>query len=244
MCHIVAWLKIVFYRTISSSAVIEVSKNGVEVIIRATLVCGCLVLRVSKRLALPRTLTHAGLPLPGPYHSIQSTASLFRCQRDSKNFVSDKVLWCFSSFQLSSENRSNIIILFSAWFFFTKRMPFIFRHANGYYKIAITKTQYAFLPFIHSSLCHTTRNFPIWKKAIIYKKHLTDCGFSINRYSFKHLWRFSSLLFINLIQNSSNPSSRENLDVRPYDRTTVQGVTFNMRGQLYRGARQRHGFVQ
>lgn len=69
------------------------------------------------------------------YHSIQSTASLFRCQRDSKNFVSDKVLWCFSSFQLSSENRSNIIILFSAWFFFTKRMPFIFRHANGYYKL-------------------------------------------------------------------------------------------------------------
>ena len=219
MCRIVAWLKIVFYRTISSSAVIEVSKNGVEVIIRATLVCGCLVLRVSKRLALPRTLTHAGLPLPGPYHSIQSTASLFRCQRDSKNFVSDKVLWCFSSFQLSSENRSNIIILFSAWFFFTKRMPFIFRHANGYYKIAITKTQYDFLPFIHSSLCHTTRNFPVWKKAIIYKKHLTDCGFSINRYSFKHLWRFSSLLFINLIQNSSNPSSRENWDVRPYDRT-------------------------
>ena len=23
--------------------------------------------------------------------------------------------------------------------------------------------------------------------------------------------------------------------VRPYDRTTVQGATFNMRGQLYRG---------
>ena len=46
-----------------------------------------------------------------------------------------------------------------------------------------------------------------------------------------------------IIQNSSNPSSRKNLDVRtddrttvrPYDRTTVQGATFNMRGQLYRG---------
>ena len=31
------------------------------------------------------------------------------------------------------------------------------------------------------------------------------------------------------------PSSRKNLDLRPYDRTTVQGATFNMRGQLYRG---------
>ena len=35
-----------------------------------------------------------------------------------------------------------------------------------------------------------------------------------------------------IIQNgSSNPSSRKNLDLRP----TVQGATFNMRGQLYRG---------
>ena len=31
------------------------------------------------------------------------------------------------------------------------------------------------------------------------------------------------------------PSGRKNLDVRPYDRTTVQGATFNMRGHLYRG---------
>ena len=38
-----------------------------------------------------------------------------------------------------------------------------------------------------------------------------------------------------IIQNSSNPSSRKNLDVRPCDRTTVQGATFNMRGQLYHG---------
>ena len=42
-----------------------------------------------------------------------------------------------------------------------------------------------------------------------------------------------------IIQNSSNPSSRKNLDLRPYDRTTVrptvQEATFNMRGQLYRG---------
>ena len=53
------------------------------------------------------------------------------------------------------------------------------------------------------------------------------------------------------MQNSRNPSSRKNMDVRPYecatvrpydrttvrpyDRTTVQGATFNMRGQLYRG---------
>ena len=35
-----------------------------------------------------------------------------------------------------------------------------------------------------------------------------------------------------IIQNSSNPSSRKSLDVRPYDRTTVPR------------ARQRHGFVQ
>ena len=38
-----------------------------------------------------------------------------------------------------------------------------------------------------------------------------------------------------LLQNSSKPSSRKNFDVRPYDRTTVQGATFNLRGQLYRG---------
>ena len=38
-----------------------------------------------------------------------------------------------------------------------------------------------------------------------------------------------------IIQNSSNPSSRKKLDVRPYDRTTAQGATFNKRVQLYRG---------
>ena len=38
-----------------------------------------------------------------------------------------------------------------------------------------------------------------------------------------------------IIRNSSNPLSRKNLDVRPYDRTTVQGATFNMRGQMYHG---------
>ena len=38
-----------------------------------------------------------------------------------------------------------------------------------------------------------------------------------------------------IIQNSSNPSSRKNLDVRPYDRTTGQDATFNTLGQLYRG---------
>ena len=36
-----------------------------------------------------------------------------------------------------------------------------------------------------------------------------------------------------IIQNSSNPSSQKNLDVWLYDRTTVQGATFNMCGQLY-----------
>ena len=38
-----------------------------------------------------------------------------------------------------------------------------------------------------------------------------------------------------IILNSSNPSSRKNLDVRPYDRKTVQGATFNMHGQFYCG---------
>ena len=42
-----------------------------------------------------------------------------------------------------------------------------------------------------------------------------------------------------MIQNSSNQSSRKNLDLRPFDHTTVrptaQDATFNMRGQLYRG---------
>ena len=37
------------------------------------------------------------------------------------------------------------------------------------------------------------------------------------------------------MQNNRNPSSRKNLDIRPYDRTTIQGATFNMRGRLYRG---------
>ena len=35
-----------------------------------------------------------------------------------------------------------------------------------------------------------------------------------------------------IIQNSSNPSSQK---IWMYDRTTVQGATFDMRGQLYRG---------
>ena len=39
-----------------------------------------------------------------------------------------------------------------------------------------------------------------------------------------------------IIQNSSsNPSSWKNLDVQPYNCTTVQGATFNMCGQLYCG---------
>ena len=38
-----------------------------------------------------------------------------------------------------------------------------------------------------------------------------------------------------IIKNSSSPSSRKNLDLRPFDLTTVQGASFNMRGQLYRG---------
>ena len=36
-----------------------------------------------------------------------------------------------------------------------------------------------------------------------------------------------------IIQNSSNPSSRKNLVVQPYNCTTAQGATFNMHGQLY-----------
>ena len=43
-----------------------------------------------------------------------------------------------------------------------------------------------------------------------------------------------------IIQNSSNPSGRKNLDVRPYDRTTVQGATFNMLLTCV----VNHGFVQ
>ena len=35
-----------------------------------------------------------------------------------------------------------------------------------------------------------------------------------------------------IIQNSSNPSSRKNFDVQLYDRTTIQGATFNLCGQL------------
>ena len=49
-----------------------------------------------------------------------------------------------------------------------------------------------------------------------------------------------------IIQNSSNPSSRKKFGcttvlpydpttILPYDPTTVQGATFHMRGQLYRG---------
>ena len=37
-----------------------------------------------------------------------------------------------------------------------------------------------------------------------------------------------------ILQNgSSNLSSRKNLDLQPYDCLTLQGVTFNMHGQLY-----------
>ena len=38
-----------------------------------------------------------------------------------------------------------------------------------------------------------------------------------------------------IIQNSSNPSSQKNLVVQLYNCATVQGATFNMRGQLYHG---------
>ena len=38
-----------------------------------------------------------------------------------------------------------------------------------------------------------------------------------------------------IIQNNSNLSSQKNLDVRPYDHTTVLGAAFNMHGQLYCG---------
>ena len=38
-----------------------------------------------------------------------------------------------------------------------------------------------------------------------------------------------------IIQNSSNPSSQKNLDVRSYNCTTVQDATFSMSGQLYCG---------
>ena len=38
-----------------------------------------------------------------------------------------------------------------------------------------------------------------------------------------------------IIQYSSNPSRRKDLDVRPYDRSTVQSASFKTRGQLYRG---------
>ena len=38
-----------------------------------------------------------------------------------------------------------------------------------------------------------------------------------------------------IIQNSSNPSSQKNLVVQLYNCATVQGATFNMRGQLYCG---------
>ena len=41
------------------------------------------------------------------------------------------------------------------------------------------------------------------------------------------------------MHNSGNPSNQKNLDLRPYVRTSVrpyvQGATFSMRGQLYRG---------
>ena len=38
-----------------------------------------------------------------------------------------------------------------------------------------------------------------------------------------------------VIQNSSNPSSQKHLLEQPYNCTIVQGATFNMHGQLYRG---------
>ena len=38
-----------------------------------------------------------------------------------------------------------------------------------------------------------------------------------------------------ILQYSCNPSRRKDLDVRPYDRSTVQSATFKTRGQLYRG---------
>ena len=54
---------------------------------------------------------------------------------------------------------------------------------------------------------------------------------SLNSGVIAELTEFSPII----IQNSGNPSSRKNLDLRPYDHATVQDASFNMRGQLYRG---------
>ena len=65
-----------------------------------------------------------------------------------------------------------------------------------------------------------------------------------------HLFPYSSLNILLIaelverspiiIQNSSNPSSRKNLDVRPYDRTRCY---FLHAWSTVPRARQRHGFV-
>ena len=73
------------------------------------------------------------------------------------------------------------------------------------------------------------------------KFHFVLCLFSLTDLCesiIAELAERSSIIITNGSSNS-NPSSRKNLDLRPYDRTTVrptvQDATFNMRGQLYRG---------
>ena len=62
----------------------------------------------------------------------------------------------------------------------------------------------------------------------------SGCKYPIQLW-FKITWGLYHLVIVELaernpiiIQNSSNPSSQKNLDVRLYDCMTVQGATFNM----------------
>ena len=57
-------------------------------------------------------------------------------------------------------------------------------------------------------------------------------SFSLVQWTFEHN--------ATLLRICSNPSSRKNLDLGPYDRPTAQGAAFSMRGQLHCGHNLSH----
>ena len=79
-----------------------------------------------------------------------------------------------------------------------------------------------------------------WKFGIGCSIRASSCISSIAYSKYSEKFYFQKFLILELAehspiitQNNSNPSSWKNLDVQPYDCMTVQGATFNTRGQLY-----------
>ena len=88
------------------------------------------------------------------------------------------------------------------------------------------------------SLCSLGKNYKIikyfcWAKLVLYKVPFLH-HFVLEVWLSQIIVELAECSPI-IIQNSSNPLSQKNLDVWPYNCTTAQGATFNMRGVLCHG---------